>query len=1084
MAQSDGIGGITPARVIPPNPEAAKIATYGKYDISYYTGKPEISIPLFNITTSDLSLPINLVYESTGLKPDDLASWVGTGWILNGIGCITRVVVGMPDDYSGGYLTQQNIPYTGNISMDYYYNAVHLHTIDTEPDRYYFNFNGHSGEFTFDVSKNIVQIPLSGVRIRRTDGGFEITDEDGNLYEFKRPELAMMTVNADVDYLPQSVNTWWLTRITSTDKSDVINFYYSQDGEERELKPTYSAAYGPKYAFTGFETGYTPTFYSNNVLDYSSSVIHREYTPWRIDSISYNNGKLVFNKVRDRLDGGNCRLSSIDMYILTNNVMQKKRSVNLLTGNFQYTGPYFNNLISYSQYSGRYRLKLTGVEERKGDGTLNGNYTFGYDESMMIPYRGTLQQDYWGYYNGAIVNDQKQTLIPSQTTSDLVYTIGGANREADGTYMKAGILNKITYPTGGYTVFNWEPHKYLFSTTTEVTKSSSSIAYGNNSSNTPNPTTTVDFVIPSGATNTTVSVFISTYPRPSNPQYTNPNFQTLEENTRPNANIINLATGQTVYSYVNNNPQGTYSYTGNLYLPAGNYKLVTNCYANSTSAYSSIVVNWKVAEAIEQIKLAGGLRIGDVSNYDSNNKLVSKNTYRYGQNEVGYGTLSLSPAYFNTLSYEESFQYNYRSPGGTGCLANGTTRTLYKSEPIVSMGLASGSSVIYPVVTKYIGDATNNLGKSIYKYLYRTGGELDVSRFPSNSKGEYMVTKLGWRTPVISNEEHYKKTSTGYQLVKSTENEYVELGYKSFGVLKLGWQNQMVFLAGCYQPSVYDYYAATYYIYTGKTQLSASNTKEYDDGGNSFLQTQQTFTYDEQYRSFPVSQTLINSKGETRKTINRYPFDKASIVDLSSGQGVVLDAMVARNTLAAVIQQEEYLNTTMLRRKTNKYKIWDVLENVVKLETINLKILSNPDEPRVIYYNYDEKGNPLQEAKMNDAKEVYVWGYNYQYPVAKVKGSDYNTVIDLLDMSILQHPSNDGQLRTELNKLRTSTSLKSAEVYTYSYLPTVGITSMTDPAGKTIFYEYDAMLRLWLIRDQNGNILQQTDYQYKTLLTQ
>jgi YD repeat-containing protein len=51
---------------------------------------------------------------------------------------------------------------------------------------------------------------------------------------------------------------------------------------------------------------------------------------------------------------------------------------------------------------------------------------------------------------------------------------------------------------------------------------------------------------------------------------------------------------------------------------------------------------------------------------------------------------------------------------------------------------------------------------------------------------------------------------------------------------------------------------------------------------------------------------------------------------------------------------------------------------------------------------------------------------------------------------------------------------------TYTYQPLVGITSETDPSGKAIFYEYDPLGRLKVIKDQEGNIIKTVEYHYKT----
>jgi YD repeat-containing protein len=53
-----------------------------------------------------------------------------------------------------------------------------------------------------------------------------------------------------------------------------------------------------------------------------------------------------------------------------------------------------------------------------------------------------------------------------------------------------------------------------------------------------------------------------------------------------------------------------------------------------------------------------------------------------------------------------------------------------------------------------------------------------------------------------------------------------------------------------------------------------------------------------------------------------------------------------------------------------------------------------------------------------------------------------------------------------------------AMMTTYTYEPLVGLTSETDPNGKSVFYEYDPLHRLRLIRDEDKNILKKICYNY------
>jgi YD repeat-containing protein len=53
-----------------------------------------------------------------------------------------------------------------------------------------------------------------------------------------------------------------------------------------------------------------------------------------------------------------------------------------------------------------------------------------------------------------------------------------------------------------------------------------------------------------------------------------------------------------------------------------------------------------------------------------------------------------------------------------------------------------------------------------------------------------------------------------------------------------------------------------------------------------------------------------------------------------------------------------------------------------------------------------------------------------------------------------------------------------AQLVSYTYDPLVGVTSQTDPDGRTTFYEYDGLGRLVRTRDEQGRILSQQQYHY------
>ncbi len=86
------------------------------------------------------------------------------------------------------------------------------------------------------------------------------------------------------------------------------------------------------------------------------------------------------------------------------------------------------------------------------NGPLNSNGT------AFLPNRLSKAIDHWGFYNGAVQNQSSDYNIPS-TTVDYgaeVFTKGESNRTTSPDSMKFGILNKMVYPTGGVTYFNYE----------------------------------------------------------------------------------------------------------------------------------------------------------------------------------------------------------------------------------------------------------------------------------------------------------------------------------------------------------------------------------------------------------------------------------------------------------------------------------------------------------------------------------------------------------------------------------------------------------------------------------------------------
>jgi len=983
FAQND-LGSVGPQRIIGPNPEAARIASYGQYHISPYTGKPGIDVPIYTIKTPRFELPVSLDYEATGAKVNDLASWVGTGWVLNAGGMITRVVVGLPDEYQGGFLSQ-TVSASPPTNNDFYYNDVTTHYIETEPDKYYFSFNGKSGDFTYDANKQIFQTEANGLKITNTGNGFTIVDDEGNSYEFTTAEYTVCTVNSDVDYVPYSPSAWWLTKMTSADGQDVINFTYQNDAQpEEDYQSTYTETYGPSVTLMSGDGNSEVAVTTGNVQEYSTAVMTREWYAMRLRSISFRNGRLDFNRVSDRLDGGTSRLTSIDIYNYLNGAYTKLRSVNLLTDYFHYSGPYSNSQIYYSNTVGRYRLKLTGVQNIDASGAVVGQYSFDYDLSSELPFRGSLQQDYWGFFNGATVNDDKHTTVPAQLTDDLLHTVGGADREPHEAYMKAGSLTKLTYPTGGYTVFGWEAHQYQSSTTTTVPNTAGISSIGVNV-----PYSENTFTITEGDANSyiTVDVNIPTWPGTYYNDPNHPNWDDSVDDARPSVYLVNMANGQVIFMYHQISMPAAYHQDYIFPLQPGNYKVITEDYVNTNNSRVTATITYHTTQNVVSVKYAGGLRIATISNYNFDNTLINKETYKYGANESGYGDLSVSPLAMNTSSYIKNFTYWWSIvTGGGGCAPASTQKKVYKSEPVAALTLAAGSAVTYNVVAKYVGDATTNAGKTIYQFLPQTS--VQVSSATPLATGEYVTTRYSWRKPVIQEQQEYKYEGGVYTLVKDTHNDYNDLGLGLVTVYKAGYASQVIQL-NCFPTTqvINMCYYTNYGVSKGILQMTASTIKEYDHNGALTVETDKTYTYDGQYHCYLASESFTNSRGQVITTTNKYPFDKSQISGLSTNASLAIDRMMAKNMVAPAIETQTLRNSSLMQSRRTNYRIWDGAQNIVKPENVQIQTGAGPLESRLSYSDYDATGNLLQQSKTNDLSISYVWDYVSGYPIADVKNA-------------------------------------------------------------------------------------------------
>ena len=440
----------------PLSPHAEALKKHGEYSIDYSTGVPHISIPLYEIKVGSHTLPISIDYHASGIKVQDVASPVGLGWSLMAGGNIVRQVKCQKDNGLPSYKSENEIWnfYNSGSSTDtgWSYLATGKGG-DTESDRFIYHFNGKIGVFRFDVANNmaIKTIPYSPIKIAKTGTGYKITDTDGTQYYFMKEEKN----RGDFTYGGDSITmTWYLTKIKFADLNDSImlsyqkfNYYYQQ--------------YKSEYIHRGDIYTCNPNeyqdFWSSGVGNTDCSAIHTvECSNVHLSTITWRGGSVNLNYSSDRND--------YVMYI-QNNKLPRLTSIVVKT--------YDNNTIRTISFDNSHYVGGTALSNRmflqglaisgSSSNSAGEEYSFNYNSTALPNYfNGTMaypttydtdcHEDYWGYAN----NTSSTHWIPYDYAPA---TITGGNRSVNENYAKSGILERITYPTGGYTVFDYESNR-------------------------------------------------------------------------------------------------------------------------------------------------------------------------------------------------------------------------------------------------------------------------------------------------------------------------------------------------------------------------------------------------------------------------------------------------------------------------------------------------------------------------------------------------------------------------------------------------------------------------------------------------
>ena len=998
----------TPNQITSPTPSIASIMNFVDIPVNTYTGVPDISIPVDKISThsKDINVNLELKYHPSGISLAQNASDVGLGWSLLGGGTISRTIINEPD----GIYNQIPNPYNAPSVFN---------------DVYGFNFMGYSGSFLIkrDLGTNTFSLQIkedgnSNLKIQYQMNSntlnidsFTIFDNQGYRYEFDTYDI---NVSQFYLFFPYSSgvtsiakaplryrSAHHLTRIIDNNGVEIVNFTYSLFNTNVLGDPTYDTS------------------------------IHK------FDKIIITGlGKAIFNYSFHPSEYRSSDVIRLDDLIIKNSKLQTVKKIS-----FEYsTSPITSNTEVGASYERR-RI-LTRVKMFNDNENSNLSYNLQYKnslppENLLNDY--VVGMDSFGYLNLINQCDYSSTGINSLTV-----------HKTTPEYCTMDVLQKIEYPTGGCSVFDFESNTFSF------TRGNNQYLIGNSG-----------YYISNEKDNTTPTVFVSTN---YNTSVSNTFQFEVTESKRYYFNFSNAA-----YNYpsgINPDPDNPkplgvgYTLSKNnmiiinfddylfddvlcigksLFLNPGIYT-ITMSTAGGLNTSGNITISVKLPNsALKEWTYGAGLRIKQIATFEFT---VGQD---YFENEQAYSTIVPN----KLLKYEYNIFDNTNKSSGF---------LTFSYQDLLNTPDFKSTEIGYSNVK--VSQLPYN-GYELFTYNSPYENDITTITFNNNYIQWYWSHILGYKEGNLKKYAIYDK----FDNILSQVENYFDFVDSTEPPIEVN----VILAQEAFDSTSTSGISFTGGIYTHNTwkQLKSKTTKNYFYTNISttpnILETNETYDYNPINKKISES-TVTNSLGDVLKTKYFY----------HSG-----NSLFSQNRISEIEKIEKYKGTELLStNKINYANNWSGNVSFLPQSIVTSKG-SNTLESKIKYNKYDEYSNPLEVQQDSGVITSYIYGYNKTQPVAKLENIAYNSIPAALITAIQtvtdSATSTEAQVIAALNVLRSSTdaNMVKAMITTYTYIPLVGVSTITDPKRDSQTFSYDSFGRLQNVKDRNGNILSENEYHYR-----
>lgn len=1098
----DALPNLKETQILPQTPNVAPMMEYVDRPVSYFAGTMSVPVPLCDLNIHGVPLPLSLTYSSTGLRPSQEASWVGLGWSFSLNACISRMVRCVDDfleypnsnygRYEQGYYGLSNIPndwteisttspfirylyLTRSSATDLSYRTTYQ-IRDSEPDIFSMSLWNGSTKFVFNKNKEYYSVnprDTAGIAIfsdmaagwqlevmvdnEAQDGPkhyFTAVSRDGIRYEFRKREFAYITSGCDTGTNPVSdhfsfsyeavpyskyTSSWFLTKITTV-TGDTIGFeyqpeYYWAPSQSSIIKYTgMPGSYGIHQDNSEYMTGDCMALDDQPLYNWTQC----QFLTYRLKSIKWDYGEIGFytsfrNDVYHNTSGTrqdydpefHCnavqKLDSIIVYQGRNGARKRVYGFGMEYG-------YFNENQSQNSYLYK-RLRLDGVTNlMTGD-----HYSFTYQDGVF-PSKQTNQLDYWGYYNG-----KNYGVAPYCLAYDDVAQVvrNGAVKYSDKRYCEIGMLRTVTHPTGGIETFDYELNTFNWHANLEPAAIindhiellySSHIGSGNRPAYSDYLDIREDISLSIwgeyGSTNTNTAITYSPdsalwklYKMVGQNKVLVRSYRhsntSVPHNNRYNADSItlNLTAGR-YFFYAGGVPDGGY----HQWFRLGKKAITQN-------TFNEMVPMQGAGLRIARIEGGGKTRTFD---YSDGKLLVEpifstkKNYWSLGYNE-GYDAYSNQESDDIAIASEATDNTSAESDASAAASyriveANRRDASYFiqVSESIIPYStLANGYIVGYETVAESCGNTT-------IVYKFKADEEMRISPNP------YLSTN-----PVFSNGRLLSKT-------------YKE-GNNTLKVESYNWdEKKSAKIIGFNYDVNYGITDYSEFLWFTTDLLSSKNDIDQISTSISYIYNSKL-----QEQSHQQIENNIEYKTKTYYATDENDYTSRQMTQLNMLLPVRQYQMAGDRVVSGARIKYQYYG------EPHAYLPSSYSELNIEAPIAESSISESDYEDRVTFLAYNAYGKP-REIIRNGTHIVYLWSCMGEHPVAEIVNSTYNSMVSHLgydpEQTLLRSLTPSESIISDLQALN---SLPEVQVTTMTYMPLVGVTSMTGPTGKTQYFDYE-----------------------------